>query len=106
MIECSRDCIKILDLDGRLLSMNTAGREALEIRDVGPLLNSNWMDFWKGEDREAACAAIMAARGGRAGRFIGYCPSASDKPIWWDGVVTPILDAEGRPERLRHSCAT
>jgi hypothetical protein len=39
MIECSRDCIKVLDLDARLLSMNAGGMETLEICDFTPLRN-------------------------------------------------------------------
>jgi len=45
MIECSRDCIKVLDLEGRLLSMNAGGMAVLEICDLGPVLNSSWMEF-------------------------------------------------------------
>ncbi len=48
MIECSRDCIKVLDLDGRLLSMNAGGMEALEICDLEPFQGALWIDFWKG----------------------------------------------------------
>ncbi len=39
MVEGSQDCIKVLDLDGRLLSMNAGGMAALEICDLGPILN-------------------------------------------------------------------
>ena len=31
LIECSPDCLKVLDLDGRLLSMNAGGMAVLEI---------------------------------------------------------------------------
>ena len=39
LIACSRDCIKILDLEGRLLFMNEGGMQVLEICDIGPFLN-------------------------------------------------------------------
>ena len=54
LIACSRDCIKILDLEGRLLFMNEGGMQVLEICDIGPFLNSCWVEFWEGADREAA----------------------------------------------------
>ena len=101
LIESSQYCIKVLDLEGRLLVMNEGGMQALEICNLGPLVNSFWIDFWEGEDREAAQAAVEAARNGGTGRFIGYfATTATKQPRWWDVVVSPIRDAEGKPERL------
>ncbi len=101
LIESSRDCIKVLHLDGRLVSMNAGGMEALEICDLGPFLSTSWIDFWQGEDRAKARAAVEAARNGRVGRFVGYFPTTQSRtPRWWDVVVNAILDAEGRPEQL------
>jgi PAS domain S-box-containing protein len=101
MIECSRDCIKVLDLDGRLVSMNAGGMEALEICDVTPFLGGSWIDFWHGADREAARAAVAAARDGGTGRFTGYFETVQTRrPMWFDVVVNPILGLDGRPESL------
>ncbi|PYV56344.1 MAG: hypothetical protein DMG98_13115 [Acidobacteria bacterium] len=101
LLACSRDCIKVLDLEGRLLYMNEGGMTVLEICDVGPFLNNSWMEFWDGADREAACKAVKAAREGGIGRFVGYFePRISRQPRWWDVVVSPIRDANGNPERL------
>ena len=71
LIESSQDCIKVLDLEGRLLSMNEGGMQALEICELAPLVNSSWIDFWQGADREAASAAVKKARIGATGRFTG-----------------------------------
>jgi formate hydrogenlyase transcriptional activator len=101
MIECSRDCIKVLDLDGGLLSMNAGGMEVLEICDVGPLLHASWIDFWQGADRDQARAAVAAARNGTVGRFVGYFETVqTHRPMWFDVVISPIFAADGRPERL------
>jgi formate hydrogenlyase transcriptional activator len=101
LIEGSKDCIKVLDLEGRLLSMNEGGMRALEICELAPLVNSSWIDFWQGGDRTAAHAAVEKARSGGTGRFVGYFATAVTKqPRWWDVVVSPIHDAEGKPERL------
>src|ERR1044071_9505000 len=72
VVEESPDCIKVLDLDGRLLSMNAGGMKLLEICDLEPLLGSSWIDFWTGADREAARNAIETARSGGIGRFVGF----------------------------------
>jgi formate hydrogenlyase transcriptional activator len=75
--------------------------KVLEICDLGPVLNSLWVNFWEGEDREHAIAAVAAARAGGIGRFTGFFPTTQTRtPKWWDVTVSPILDARGRPEKL------
>jgi len=90
MIECSRDCIKVLDLDGRLLSMNAGGMAVLEICDLGPVVNSSWIEFWQGEDRQGAGAAVETARRGGVGRFTGYFPTTvSRTPMFCSSRILP-----------------
>src|ERR1043165_9551970 len=70
LVEDSPDCLKVLDLDGRLLSMNAGGMKVLEICDLTPFIGSSWIDFWQGADREAAQVAVKTARDGGIGRFV------------------------------------
>ena len=101
LIACSRDCIKVLDLEGRLVFMNEGGMQELEICDLAQVLGNSWIDFWQGADREAARAAVDAARRGDIGRFTGFFATRiAGRPRWWDVVVSPILDSEGQPERI------
>ena len=101
LIASSHDCIKVLDLKGRLLSMNEGGMQALEICDFGPVVNSPWIEFWEGNDREAARTAVEAAAAGGTGRFTGYFATRITKqPKWWDVVVNPIRGPQGKPELL------
>ena len=101
LIEGSSDCIKVLDLDGRLLSINAGGMAMLEICDLAPLLDTFWFEFWHGEDRENAREAVTAARNGGIGRFIGFFATTQTKTAkWWDVLVSPILDAGGKSEKL------
>jgi PAS domain S-box-containing protein len=100
IIESSSDCIKVLDLDGNLLSMSEGGRRLLEIADLAPYLNQSWIGFWQEKDRTAVADAVAAARACGEGQFQGYCPTVTGTPKWWDVIVTPILDPEGNPQRL------
>src|SRR5689334_3930786 len=101
LIESSLDCIKVLDLDGHLLSMNAGGMALLEICDLAPLVGSAWIDFWDGADRDAAAAAVATARAGGIGRFVGFFPTTQTRtPLWFDVVVSAITDASGAPEAL------
>ncbi|CAA9589434.1 Phytochrome, two-component sensor histidine kinase; Cyanobacterial phytochrome B [uncultured Synechococcales cyanobacterium] len=99
IIESTQDCVKVLDLEGHLLSMNAAGQKLMEIADIEPLLRTPWANFWQGQDEQTRAAMEIACAGG-SGKFIGFCPTGKGTPKWWEVVVTPILDATGRPERL------
>jgi len=101
LIEGSPDCIKVLDLDGRLISMNAGGMKMLEICDIKPFIGAAWIEFWKGADREAAVAAVKTACDGNVGRFVGFFQTVTTRtPKWFDVVVSPILDLLGKPEKL------
>jgi PAS domain S-box-containing protein len=44
--------------------------------------------------------AISNAVAGGVGRFHAFCPTRKGTPKWWDIVITPITDAEGKVVRL------
>jgi two-component system CheB/CheR fusion protein len=100
IVDNSSDCIKMLDLGGRLQYMSAAGQAMLGISDLGKYLNMPYEEFWKGSDREAVIQVIQKAREGQAGSFQGFCPTEDGTPKWWDVSISPILGADGRPERL------
>jgi PAS domain S-box-containing protein len=100
LLEASDDCIKVLDLDAKLLFMSSGGMRRLEIDDFAKVANAPWLDFWKGSDAEAAHRAVEAAKMGGVGHFRGYCPTWKGTPKWWDVSITPILGADGLPHRL------
>jgi PAS domain S-box-containing protein len=92
IVESSGDCIKVVSLDGRLLASSDNAKQILCIEDFSPFIGQSWIDFWNGQDREAAQAAVAAAAAGRQGRFTGYFPVAGHAR-WWDVALTPIRNA-------------
>ena len=100
ILDASVDCIKVLNLDGTLHSMNEKGRCVMEIDDFDHVKGRPWIEFWSHEQRPAVQEALTAARSGSVGRFAGYRPTAKGTPKWWDVVVTPIRDAGGAPTHL------
>jgi PAS domain S-box-containing protein len=100
IIKSSSDCIKVLDLEGHLLSMQT-GQELLGIEDIAPFLNKSWIDFWEGaHDKRAAQAAVASAAAGGASAFVGFFRTPRGEAKWWDVLISPIFDADGQPTRL------
>ncbi|WP_120010343.1 PAS domain-containing sensor histidine kinase [Teichococcus vastitatis] len=100
VLSSSGDCIKVLDLDGRLLFMSDGGRRIMEIDDFEAVRGCPWPEFWQGRQRADAEAAVATARAGGIGRFQGTAPTMAGTLRQWDVQVTPILGADGRPERL------
>jgi PAS domain S-box-containing protein len=89
------DSIKILDLDGRIQSMNEGGRALLGVHDFASFKATPWIDLWEGADRESASAALEEARSGRTARFLGFRKTLLGEPTWWDVIVTPLPNDEG-----------
>jgi hypothetical protein len=79
LINSSPDCLKVLDPEGRLRSMNSGGMRVLEICDLAPIIGSDWFEFWTGEDRDAARNAVETARRGGIGRFTGFFATTQTK---------------------------
>jgi PAS domain S-box-containing protein len=100
IIESSTDCLKVLDLDGRIVSMNDFGCRLMEIDDFPPFKDKEWVEFWPEDSRSMARAALDRAKGGRIASFQGLCPTAKGTEKWWDVTVSPILAADGTTQRI------
>ena len=98
--EESADCIKLLDLDARLLSMNAGGMLSLEIDDFTVCRNLLWPDFWHGEDRVKVEAALDRARAGQRSVFEGQSATFKGTPRWWEVRLAPVLGSGGAVEQL------
>src|ERR1700722_14391547 len=70
------DCIKILDLDGRLQFMSEGGKRVMEVEDFAPLKGCPWPDFWSGQGNLDATLAVEAAKIGETARFRGAANTA------------------------------
>lgn len=100
VLASSTDCIKVVDLDGRLTFMSDGGMKVMEIENFDDVKGCPWPDFWQGSGNVEASNAIAAARAGRASNFIGKADTFAGTPKWWDVSVSPIPGPDGRPERI------
>ncbi|MBB5713150.1 PAS domain-containing protein [Sphingomonas xinjiangensis] len=69
ILASSSDCIKVLDLDGRLEFMSEGGKGVMEVEDFAAIQGACWPDFWPGEEHAKAVAAVEEAKCGGTGRF-------------------------------------
>lgn len=101
ILENSADCIKVMDLDTKLLFMNCPGICLMEIEDISLFLGKRWLDFWENEeDYHAAYQAVEDAKAGGIGRFRGFCRTAKGTPKCWDVIITPVQDEQSQLKHL------
>lgn len=100
VVESSVDCIKVLDLSGRLLFMNKAGEMLTETEDSTRLHGQEWVASLPTDMAAEARQAIEAARAGQAASFTGFCPTTGGRSRWWDVTVSPVRNAAGSVVRL------
>lgn len=100
VLNASRDCIKVLTLDGELVFMNSGGQTLMEVDDFEKLRGCSWPSFWQGEHNDAAVKALRRAKAGLSAHFIGQANTAKGTPKWWDVTVSPILGDDGAPSHI------
>lgn len=92
VLESSPDCVKVLDGNSCLKSMNVAGMCQMEIDDFEPLKGQPWWSLWPEESQHLVKDAVEQAEEAGEGRFQAFCPTAKGTPKWWDVIVTPVRD--------------
>jgi PAS domain S-box-containing protein len=100
VLSSSTDCIKVLDLEGRLTFMSEGGQRVMEVTDFNAISGCAWPDFWEGDGNMEAKAAVDAARAGRACSFIGQARTMGGTMKWWHVAVSPIQGVDGEPDRI------
>ena len=100
VLDGSPDCIKLLEMDGRLSFMNSNGMCAMEIDDFAQVSGAEWPVLWPRESHDALARAMTDARNGRTTRFEAFCPTAKGTPRWWDVTVSPVRAPDGRVLRI------
>jgi PAS domain S-box-containing protein len=100
VLESSTDGIKVLDPQGRILSMNLSGREHFGLEDEHSYLMKDWTGFWQDAARIKAAQAVQEALAGRTSQFEGFRPTLRGRPKWWEVIVTPIADSTGAIHRI------
>lgn len=94
MLDATPDCIKVLSVDGKLLTMNRAGCLALNVPEESKF-GMSWLPLLPEDVHQLGVEALQKAAQGHSARF----PGRSESPaglIYWDNLLTPLVDASGR----------
>jgi diguanylate cyclase (GGDEF)-like protein/PAS domain S-box-containing protein len=100
LLDGSGDCIKMLDLDGLLLSMNTQGLDMMGVSDFAWIRGKPWTSFMHSADAKLAQEAINQAIAGRRSRCQLHVKTYGGLDKAWDVAVSPIRDVDGTVVRL------
>ncbi|WP_109476593.1 EAL domain-containing protein [Paraburkholderia sp. C35] len=95
-LDASRDCVKLLDLQGHMLRINDYGATLMEATSPMQLAGADWLGFWQGDDHDAATAAFKSALSGTPASFRGSCATTTGQPKWWDSQLIPVKDHTGK----------
>ncbi len=95
VIDQSVDCVKLIDLAGAVLWMNSNGICAMEIDDSTAVYGREWSGLWPEENRALVTDSLTRAQTGENVRFEAFCPTAKGAPRWWNVSVSRVTSPEG-----------
>lgn len=91
LLDASGDCIKLIDLTGRLTYMNDVGCKTLLV-DPTSGFGQDWLQLLPKEVRATAATAFDAAAAGESARFSGRIQQIVGASESWDCLLTPMID--------------
>ncbi|QDH33789.1 PAS domain-containing protein [Porphyrobacter sp. YT40] len=95
VLDQSVDCVKLIDLAGKVLWMNSNGICAMEIDDSSAIYGREWSGLWPEDNRALITDSLARAQAGENVRFEAFCPTAKGAPRWWNVTVSRVTSPEG-----------
>lgn len=100
VLEASADCIEIINTDGTLRLVNSSALDAMNLKRLDEIRGATWFDQWPEAARGELTGAFETALAGSTARFSTQSRPDLGSPRWWDVVVGPMLDANGKVSRI------
>ena len=95
LLEASQDCVKLIEADGTIRFINSAGYDLMELDETAALKGAVWSSLWPDEGRSIVENALEEARESGRSRFTGLCPTGKGTSKWWDVVVNTVVADTG-----------
>ncbi|WP_068878475.1 MULTISPECIES: PAS domain S-box protein [unclassified Phenylobacterium] len=99
-LESSPDCVKILDLDGRIQFVNRNGVAIMEADDSAGLLGREWLKLWDEPEQPMVAAALRRGAAGETQRITGPARTFRGNLRYFDNVIAALCDDDGAPVAL------
>ncbi|KND62090.1 diguanylate cyclase/phosphodiesterase (GGDEF & EAL domain) with PAS/PAC sensor(s) [Candidatus Burkholderia verschuerenii] len=93
LLSIAEDCIKLLDLQGRIICVSEVGRSLIEAKCIDDLVGIEWLDLWEGPDARAAFDQALA---GQSTQFSGSCRTFGGALKWWTSSFAPVYGEHGK----------
>lgn len=100
IFDSSPDCVRVLDLEGRPLLMNEAGRRIFGLNEGEPVKGQTWDSIGRASDADKVEAAWESVRRGKTARFEISVRDAGGEERCMDVISAPITDHRGKPFRI------
>jgi PAS domain S-box-containing protein len=100
VLDQARDCIKILEPQGRIHYINSEGRCALAIADPATACGKLWPELWPDESKPTIELALKKARSGESCEIEAARPNPAGETTWWRISVSPLKERDGRLEAI------
>ncbi|MGV7196918.1 two-component system sensor histidine kinase NtrB [Xanthomonas axonopodis] len=100
IVALSRDCIKEIDLDGRITAVNVNGLTVLGASHQDQLLSRPWRELWPAESVHLVDAAMAASIDGAVHEFEATCVNFVGVRQTWQVVTSPLFDEFGNVEAI------
>ncbi|GFE65616.1 PAS domain-containing protein [Litoreibacter roseus] len=96
LVANSPDCVKLLDLSGKLLFMSAAGKCALELTDFDfeSIRGSEWAALWPEGVQDTIRMGLSRAKRGSRWTLTAACPTATGKFRVWDITISPLYGGD------------
>lgn len=92
LLNANRDCLKVLDTEGKMLRVSEHGAALMEAETPEQLDGADWLNFWSGEHRAAAEDAWAKALAGTSTFFTASCTTTKGNARWWNSTLTPVVE--------------
>ncbi|MBV6804675.1 PAS domain-containing sensor histidine kinase [Xanthomonas euvesicatoria] len=100
IVALSRDCIKEIDLDGRITSVNRNGLVGLGASSADQVVARPWRELWPLEAAAMVDAAMAEAAKGATREFQASCVNLAGVRQTWQVVTSPLFDELGKVEAI------
>lgn len=100
IFDSSPDCVRVLDMEGRPLIMNKAGRRIFGLTDDAEVAAQTWDAIGKPSDAHIVEAGWDKVREGETARFEITVRNAQGEDRCMDVIAAPIIGPDGKPARM------